>query len=66
MVNIDKIIRFENGGMELSEVIELIQEMIDDGSVWEMQGSYGRLAARLIQNGHCVMPEGVKNNEIRI
>ena len=53
MPPIDKIIAFESGEMEFEDVVEFFQEMIDDGSVWHLRGSYGRLAAWLIENGDC-------------
>ena len=55
---VDKLIRFENGEMEMEEVVSLMQELIDDGSAWSLQGSYGRMAAALINAGHCRPPTG--------
>lgn len=52
-MNIDFIIRFENGEATDDEVIANFQAMIDDGSVWGLQGSYGRTAAALIEQGFC-------------
>ena len=59
MVSIDKIIAFENGEQSEQETIEMFQEMIDDASVWSLQGSYGRTAAHLIEAGLCTPPEWV-------
>lgn len=53
MVNIDFIMAFEQGDASEEEIIENFQAMIDDGSVWTLQGSYGRTAARLIEMGLC-------------
>jgi len=53
MVDIGKIIAYESGEMEYDAVIDMFQEMIDDGSVWSLQGHYGRTAHRLIQSGLC-------------
>src|SRR3972149_7032671 len=39
---IDDIIAFENGQLSEEDTIAMFQAMIDDGSVWKMQGSYGR------------------------
>jgi hypothetical protein len=52
-----KIIAFEQGQLSDTEIIDLFQEMIDDGSVWSLQGTYGRAARSLICNGYCSMPE---------
>lgn len=53
MVDVGKIIEFENGEMDEDDVIAMFQEMIDDGSVWSLQGSYGRTATSLIEAGLC-------------
>lgn len=53
MVAIDKIMDYENGTLNDEEVIDLFQELIDDGSAWTLQGSYGRTATYLINAGHC-------------
>ena len=34
-----------------------IQEMINDGSVWHMEGSMGRHAMSLLRSGECYLPE---------
>ena len=53
MPSIDFIIRFENGEAEEEEVITEFQNMINSGIVWQLQGFYGRTAARLIEAGLC-------------
>lgn len=40
-----------------SSVIEAWQALIDSGTVWQLQGFYGRMAQRLIDQGLCFMPE---------
>lgn len=49
----DRIIAYENGELEEEEVIDLFQGLIDCGLAWQLQGSYGRQAARLIDAGLC-------------
>jgi hypothetical protein len=56
MVDVAKIMAFEEGEMEFDEVVEFFQEMIDTGVVWQLQGFYGRTAMQLIEEGHCVAP----------
>lgn len=56
---IDRIIALESGELNEDETIELFQGMVDDGSVWSLQGSYGRTAQSLIDAGLIE----VKNNE---
>lgn len=53
MPDIDKIIRFESGEMPEDELIDFIQDGIDRGWVWKLQGFYGRAAAALIDAGLC-------------
>ena len=53
MVNVSKIIAYENGGMSEEEVISLFQELIDTGLAWKLQGHYGRIAKSLIESGDC-------------
>ena len=35
------------------ETIEFFQSLIDSGLVWQLQGSYGRTAMFLIEQGYC-------------
>ena len=57
MVDVGKIMEFEDGEMSEEEMIEMFQEMINDGSVWSLQGSYGRTAMNLIDSGKCMLGE---------
>lgn len=51
---IDKLVDYERGNLEEDEeVYELFQKLIDTGLAWTLQGSYGRMAAELIKQGHC-------------
>lgn len=53
MAQIDKIIAYEQGELGEEETIDLFQELIDTGLAWQLQGHYGRTAARLIDDGIC-------------
>lgn len=53
MPDIDDIIAYENGEMDDDQKVEFFQGMIDTGVVWQLQGSYGRTAAYLIDTGFC-------------
>lgn len=48
------ILRFESGECTEDEIVAGFQAMIDDGTVWHLQGFYGRTATQLIEDGHCV------------
>jgi hypothetical protein len=53
MANVDAIIRYEQGDMEIDEVFNFFQDLIDTGLAWQLQGSYGRTAQALIDEGYC-------------
>jgi len=53
MDQVDKIIAFEQGNLDEDGIIQLFQELIDSGLVWQLQGSYGRMARNLIEAGYC-------------
>lgn len=52
-MDIDFIIAYEGGELSEQEIIEGFQSGINDGSVWKLQGHYGRTAAALIDAGYC-------------
>jgi hypothetical protein len=51
MDEVSSIIAFENGELEEDDVISLFQRLLDSGLVWSLQGSYGRMATALIEEG---------------
>jgi hypothetical protein len=55
-VDVGKIIDYEHGELEEDEVIELFQELVNSGLCWNLQGSYGRTAAALINAGLVTFP----------
>ena len=58
MDHIEQIIAYENCSLSPADVIELFQGLIDDGTAWQLQGSYGAMAHSLIENGHCTTAKG--------
>lgn len=52
MVSVDKLVAFETGELNDDEIIVLFSELVRDGTAWQLQGSYGRMAQRLIEAGH--------------
>jgi hypothetical protein len=51
------IVDFESGELDEEQTAEFFQKIIDDGSVWRLQGSYGRTAMDLLRAGLCVLGE---------
>ncbi len=58
MVDVGKLIEYENGDMGEEATISFFQELINDGSAWSLQGHYGRTAKALIDAGYCHRVEG--------
>ena len=49
----DRIVAYETEGLSDAEFIKLFQDLINNGMAWTLQGSYGRTAKALIDNGKC-------------
>lgn len=45
------IIDYEDGKLDEAGVLELLQYLVDTGLAWNLQGSYGRAAASLLEQG---------------
>ena len=50
------VMAFEGGVLSEDEIVTGFQHLIDEGSVWTLQGFYGRTAAALIEAGLCTDP----------
>lgn len=55
---IDRMMAYEAGDLSFDSTIAFFQELIDSGQAWQLQGHYGRQAARLIELGYCHGPTG--------
>ena len=56
-MNVQDIIDYENGDMDWDRIVDMFQKLIDSGEAWTLQGSYGRMAKRLIDDGDCIAKE---------
>jgi len=58
MDQLSMMIDFEEGLLSDSDILVLFSGLIRSGLAWSLQGSYGRMAARLIDNGF-ISNEGI-------
>lgn len=49
------LLAYELGELSKEESIAMFQDLIDTGMAWQLQGSYGRTAADLIEDGSCML-----------
>lgn len=48
---VNTIVAFESGELSEENTIKLFQKLVDTGLAWKLQGSYGRTAKYLIEEG---------------
>ncbi len=51
-----RLIAFEQGALGEEQILDLFQDLVDTGLAWELQGTYGRTALSLINNGFITDP----------
>lgn len=59
---VDMIIDYEAGNMDLGQIVNFFSHLVKTGMAWSLQGSYGRTARVLIDNGY-LTPEGELTGE---
>lgn len=65
MINVSWIVDYEAGDLDHDEIVDGFQKMIDDGSVWQLQGSYGHTATHLIEAGLCTPQQQTRDQQRR-
>jgi len=55
MLDVNKIITYENDEMTHEEEVNFIQSLINSGDAWTLQGHYGRTAEYFINKGWCTL-----------
>lgn len=53
---VTRLMNYEAGEMTDEETLDLFRDLITTGTVWHLQGSYGRMAAQLIEAGLIEVP----------
>lgn len=51
------LITYEEGALDVMETLELFALLVKSGLVWDLQGSYGRVANELMHLGY-LTPDG--------
>lgn len=46
-----KLVDFELGLLDEDEELDLLQDLVDTGLAWKLQGYYGRVCSKLLQEG---------------
>jgi hypothetical protein len=54
----DALMAYENGTLDEEGMLDLFQGLVSTGLAWQLQGSYGRMAAQLLDAGLISAPEG--------
>ena len=52
---VSRIIAYEEGDLDHDEVVELFGELVADGTIWHLQGSYRRALSALVESGDLVI-----------
>ncbi len=60
---VDLMARHDLGELVFSEQVQLFAELIKSGQVWNLQGSYGRMARHYI-DADLISTKGVINNQL--
>jgi hypothetical protein len=62
MDQISKIMAYESGDLDDDGIVDLFQELLNSGLVWQLQGHYGRTAMALLNQGLITLPRRSSEN----
>ena len=54
-IKVSDIVKWEEVGMNPDEEAKFFQKLINSGQVWRLQGTYGRRAMELLEEGRVVL-----------
>ena len=60
---VNGIIAYENDELDQDQVIDLFQNLVDNGMAWSLQGHYGRTAEWLIEHDYISPPRRERNKK---
>jgi hypothetical protein len=55
MPDVGEVLAYEEGGLDAESTARMMQNMINSGMAWRMQGSYGRACMDMIESGRCLL-----------
>jgi hypothetical protein len=58
---VEAIMAYEQGSLDKDETVQLFQHLVDDGTIYHLQGSYQHAAEELYQAGLIEIP-GVQHS----
>jgi hypothetical protein len=62
--DLNAMVEWENGELDDEGTRKLFQQLVDSGMAWTLQGSYGRMAQRLLDAGEIHHPYNFRVNDV--
>jgi hypothetical protein len=55
---LDQIMAYEDGTLSVDDTIQMFVDLLNDGIAYQLQGSYGRAAASMVNCGIIIIEKG--------